>query len=147
MHVHTAGSEKTPCTSILFVVKDTLHVHTVCGEKAPLHVHTACGEKTPCTSILLMDVHTASGGQEYTLHVHTRLLLVLNLLYHVDKVNAGMPREKGSPALAFYRYSQLRHSGFCLPDLSVSLSFLCVVVIQDFPRLLKEEGGIGALTN
>jgi hypothetical protein len=81
--------------------KDILRVHTACCEKTPCTSILLLVIKTTCTSILLMDVHTTSGGQEYTLHVHTRLLLVLNLLYHVDKVNAGMPREKGSPPLAF----------------------------------------------
>jgi hypothetical protein len=49
--------------------------------------------------------HTADGGQKYTLYGHIQPLLVLNLLYYVEKslVNAGMPRKS-----FFFRH---RHFG------------------------------------
>jgi hypothetical protein len=38
-------------------------------------------------------VHTAVGGKKYTLHVHRQPLMVLFLLYDIERsyVNAGMP--------------------------------------------------------
>ncbi len=60
-----------------------------------------------------MQVHTVGGGQEYTLHVHRRLVVVLNLLCDNDKlkVNAGMPG-KSQSGIGIVAGSQLRqHSG------------------------------------
>jgi hypothetical protein len=45
LDVYTAGCGRTPCTSILLLVKR----HT-----ARVHVHTSSCEKTPCTSQLLV---------------------------------------------------------------------------------------------
>jgi hypothetical protein len=42
-----------------------------------------------------LEIYTADGGEVYTLHFHTRLLMVLNFFNDVEKsyVNAGMPRK------------------------------------------------------
>ncbi len=60
-----------------------------------MHVNTAGGGKdTPCTSTLsTLHVHTSGGGKGYTLHCYTWLLLLLYLLYEIEKseVNAGKP--------------------------------------------------------
>jgi hypothetical protein len=45
------------------------------GIQYTLHVHIYCLWWKD-----ILHVHTAGGGQEYTLHVRTRLLVVLNLL-------------------------------------------------------------------
>jgi hypothetical protein len=60
--------EKTPRSSILLVVKHTLHVNTVIAllvksHTARVHVHTSSGKDTPL-------IHTAGG------ETHSKLLLV-----------------------------------------------------------------------
>jgi hypothetical protein len=50
----------------------------------------------------LLHIHTVGGGKGYTLHIHRQLLMVLFLLYDIEKsyVNAGCWR-KVSLASAF----------------------------------------------
>ncbi len=71
----------------------TLHVHTAgCENGYTLHVHTAGVGGGERDAHCPMHVQTACGGKWCTLQVHRQLLMVLYLLYDIEKlyVNAGM---------------------------------------------------------
>jgi hypothetical protein len=61
-------------------------------------------------------LQTEGGGNGYTLHVHRRLLLVLLVLYDVEKsyVNAGM-LEKSLSGIGIFTDSQLLQFGIGVP--------------------------------
>jgi hypothetical protein len=65
----------------------TLHIHTAGGRQGYiLYVHTA-GSGNGYT----LHVRTAGCGKWYTLHVHKWLLMVLFLIYEVEKPKVKMP--------------------------------------------------------
>ncbi len=63
-----------------------------------------------------LHVNAAGGEQDYTMHVHRRLMVVLNLLCDVYKssVNVGMPRKRES-GIGILAGSQLLQSGIGIP--------------------------------
>jgi hypothetical protein len=79
----------------------TLHVHTAgVGKGYTLQFRAAGGENWK-EYPLHVQLQTTDSGKVYTLYVHRRLVVVLFLLYEVEKseVNEGIP-EKISPATA-----------------------------------------------
>jgi hypothetical protein len=59
---------------------------------------------------------TAGSGRWYTLHVHRQMLMVLFLLYYIEKsyVNAGIP-EKSLSGIGISSGSMLPQSGIGIP--------------------------------